>query len=157
MFETFWVKKGHVCHNWVWWGGGVSTSSAVSGLLESTTLSYHKQPGFHKYVKNVMHLLNVAMAVGNLNNKSQTIASGFLVICYKEINEERGLKSTLSDITVVDFKTCFHVTELFACMHACYNLDLDLWERLSFQGAFSKWAGLPTTSFESSSFFGREF
>lgn len=50
------------------------------------------------------------MAVGNLNNESQTIASGFLVICYKEINEERGLKSTLSDITVVDFKTCCHVT-----------------------------------------------
>lgn len=108
MFETLWVKKGHVCHNWVWWDGGVS--SAVSGLLESTTLSYHKQPGFHKYVKHVMHLLKVAMAVGNLNNESQTIASGFLVIYYKEINEERGLKSTLSDITVVDFKTCCHVT-----------------------------------------------
>lgn len=65
------------------------------------------------------------------------------MICYKEINEERGLKSTLSDTTVVDFKTCFHVTELFAlfscyskalmkietfCMHTCYNPDLDLWE-----------------------------
>lgn len=43
-----------------WW-----CKSAVSSLLESTTLSYHKQPGFHKYVKNVMHLLNVAMAVEN--------------------------------------------------------------------------------------------
>lgn len=63
MVETLWVKKGHVCHNWVWWDGGAS--SAVSGLLESTTLSYHIQSGFHKYVKNVMHLLNVAMAVGN--------------------------------------------------------------------------------------------
>lgn len=63
MVETLWVKKGHVCHNWVWWDGGVS--SAVSSLLESTTLSYHKQSGFLKYVKNVMHLLNVAMAVGN--------------------------------------------------------------------------------------------